>query len=137
MSRVIARVELNESSGPVSPRYQYTLRVLVERTAHGAAITWERTGKEAGRAEATLSTEEARALFDELGTLGAETIGGDHIGEKRKNKGVSFNAVDIAFDDGSKSRCDYLLSQIDDDGDDAFAPRAFIERLHALARATR
>jgi hypothetical protein len=132
MSRAIARVELTESSGPVSPRYQYTLHLIVERTDGGAKVTWERTGKDAGRNETTLSSEGARALFEELAKLGAEKIGGDFIGEKRKNKGVSFNAVDIAFDDGTKLRCDYLVSQLDDDD---FAPRAFIEKLHALAHA--
>ncbi len=130
MTTDVSRIELRESSGPVSPRYRYALRVLLTITGDTATLTWTRDGTAATNGERALTAEETRALLDELTTLGLEHIAGDFIGDKRANKGISLNRVELTRADGATSRCDYLLTSLEDPD---FGPRPVIERLHALA----
>ncbi len=128
----ITRIELTESSGPVSPRYQYALALVITRGADGTArVSCKRTGAGAVTFETTMDAASVSALFGDLAHAGIEGAHGDFVDAARGNKGVSFNALVITFADGTTTRCDYLLTSLDEPD---FPARSAIERLHAVAR---
>lgn len=102
------RIELDESSGPVSPKFQYSLHV--EISADGAKI---RHKTQKGVVELTHVLDPARlaALCDELDRRVPK--GADLIGAMRTRIGISFNVLSIARG-AATARVDYLLSQAED-----------------------
>jgi hypothetical protein len=113
-------IELFESSGPVSPRFQYTYRVRVECTEAGGTLAVERTGAGAVKTDRTIDGAEAAKLVADLDAAGARTCGGDFVGALRGRKGISFNWLELRFDDEAPVRVDYVLTSLDDE---AFAPQ--------------
>jgi hypothetical protein len=127
-----ARIELAESSGPVSPRHQYTTKIVVE--ASGAVARLVRDHRDASGAhhdERPLDRTAYEALFTEV--LAALPLGQsrDLVGAKRDRKGVSFNHVLVVVG-GLSARLDYLQSDVDEDGDTR--ARAVVEALKRAAR---
>ena len=101
-------IALDESSGPVSPRYQYALRVRI--TAEGGRVTVAWNDGKTDRAR-DLPADAADALWSALGDY--EALGGDAAAEKRDRVGVSFNALEVTAL-GRTVRFDYLLTQLKD-----------------------
>lgn len=123
------RIELFESSGPTSPRSQYTTTVIVE-AGPDTPPRWACDHRDATGTkhdELPLAREAYEALVAALFTalpLGAPL---DLVGDKRTRKGISFNHVAITFGERT-SRLDYLLSHVDEDDGDPRA-RAIVEAL--------
>jgi hypothetical protein len=122
-----ARLELSESSGPVSPRYQYTTRVVitVEPPATAPLLAIEHVADYVGGVPAfevhtsePLSKDRYEQLWADLLAQDVFALGGDLASAKRDRTGVSFNHVEIVLGDpgqgGSRVRFDYLLPQLQD-----------------------
>jgi hypothetical protein len=114
------KIELVESSGPVSPRYQWSTRVLVDGDGDVVTLHFEdRRASEDGtpattRVEQALSAAGWERLVSDLVAADAGSLGHDFIGEeKRKRIGVSFNHVEIALGDEVRCRIDYLKTDVD------------------------
>jgi len=114
------KIELVESSGPVSPRYQWSTRVLVQGEAEVVTLRFDDQRAPAG-SEPTTPTlvEEAlppagyERLLGDLLEADAGSLSHDFIGaEKQKRIGVSFNHVEIAVGDLLRCRIDYLVSDV-------------------------
>ncbi len=111
VDEILNCIELDESSGPVSPRFQYSLHARLERGADGAAVAQIRNKTSKGVVEISypLSVERWSTLAAELTKrlpLGKDV---DLVGEMRTRKGISFNFVRI--DRGAEhAKVDYLLS---------------------------
>lgn len=117
----LASIEWRESSGPVAPRFQYGIHLVVQAGPEGIQATCERrdasgTTVRAGSPAPGAFVALCRELLAVL-PLGTRL---DLVGELRTRKGISFNQVVLAR--GADSyRLDYVLSQLDEaDGD----PRA-------------
>jgi hypothetical protein len=113
MSEESFRIELDESSGPVSPKFQYELHVVIVPNADGAAATIRhRTAKGLAEITHSIAQPQLATLMTELVKrlpLGKDV---DLIADLRKRKGISFNYVRI--DKGTEhARVDYTLSQLE------------------------
>ena len=128
----VLAVELMESSGPVSPRHQYTTRIRVHGSGAGAQAAWERRDAD-GRREGTVDLCPARwaALVDLLWNHLPPGAALDLAAGYRDRKGISFNAVTVAWPE-APARLDYLLSHLEDPGGDPVA-RAVVAAVKALA----
>lgn len=113
------KIELVESSGPVSPRYQWSTRVVIE--GEGASLTLRFEDRRAGedgtpvsvRVEEALPPAGYERLLADLLAADAVSLSHDFVGEeKRKRVGVSFNHVEIAVGDALRCRIDYLVSDV-------------------------
>ena len=131
-------VLLEEASGPVSPRYQYTLRVALEPKADGAAaLSVEATGAhglgdEDASYQGTMSAADVATLVGELDAMAAFDASRDFLGPEGRNRvGVSFNALTLARGD-RKARIDYFLSSLK--RDDAEPQRRVVARIKELAK---
>lgn len=119
---VPARLELWESSGPVSPRHQYKINVVVAVTAAAAptlAIDHTTSGEppiDVHSAE-PLARDSYEKLWEDLFAQDVFALGGDLAADKRNRTGVSFNHVEVVLGDpdqaGARMRFDYLLPQLD------------------------
>ena len=120
-----ARLELQESSGPVSPRYQYTTRVLVtcEPPASAPVLKIEHVAEYSGGVPAVdvhtfepLERDRYQRLWADLLAQDVFALGGDLAADRRNRTGVSFNHVEIVLGDPEKTstrmRFDYLLPQL-------------------------
>ena len=118
---VPAKIELLESSGPVSPAYQFSTHVIISTDGNAAILSYDdrreyRQGKP--QKEISFKKELTRAQYEELWSnlsrLQVFERSRDFIGpENRKRIGVSFNFFEISLGD-RRSRCDYLLSKAKD-----------------------
>ena len=113
------RIELVESSGPVSPRFQHRTLILIEA---GPALA-PRIVRDHRDVSGERHDERplGRATYEDIvcGVLRALPLGEarDLTSGKRDRKGISFNHVAITIAAAS-ARLDYLLEDLDeDDGD--------------------
>jgi hypothetical protein len=102
------RIELDESSGPVSPKFQYSLQVEI---ADGSIKIRRKTQKGLVELTHALDATKLSALVVELQKRVPTSV--DLIGEMRKRVGISFNHLSIASG-GTTARVDYLLSHAED-----------------------
>ena len=115
---VSARIELVESSGPVSPAYQFSTRVIVTAENNSITLAYDdrrefRQGKplNAISFKRELSHDEYEKLWSGLLALRVFERNNDFIGaHNRKKIGVSFNFFEISLGT-RKARCDYFLSK--------------------------
>jgi hypothetical protein len=120
-----ARLELSESSGPVSPRYQYTTGVVVTLAPPASAplLAIEHVADYVGGVPSfevhtsdPLARDRYEQLWADLLAQDVFSLGGDLAADKRDRTGVSFNHVEIVLGDpdhgGSRVRFDYLLPQL-------------------------
>jgi len=103
------RLELVDTSGPVSPRFAHTTTVAI------ADLVWTRDHKDASGPTHETGTL-ARATWDDLvAAIGREVAPGtrlDLVGVKRHNKGVAPCHLELVAD-GVTTRIDYLSSETD------------------------
>jgi len=113
MSDRFSRVALDESSGPVSPRFQYSLHVEISAgNGGGATLAFDhKTPK--GRTGGTfpITAERYGALCDELSSRVGESV--DLVGDMRHRKGISFNVLEVVLG-AATTRVDYLLTHLED-----------------------
>lgn len=109
-----ARIELDEASGPVSPRYQYEVRVRLALDGAKAAFAHHQEGDGASDPDAKIEVdceiapELGASLVAEIVAAGGLTIGGDLVGETgRLREGVRANRLTIEVD-GVTTQLDYL-----------------------------
>ena len=120
-----ARLELWESSGPVSPRYQYTTHVLVTCEPPGSApvLTIEHAAEYAGGVPTfevhsvdPMPRQRYERLWADLLAQDVFALGGDLATGHRDRTGVSFNHAEIVLGDPENPRArvrfDYLLPQL-------------------------
>ena len=118
-----ARIELWESSGPVSPRYQYKIHVVVAVASAAAAPTLAIDHTTGGEPPLDVHSADPMArdryekLWADLFAQDVFTLGGDLAAGKRNRTGVSFNHVEVVLGDpdhaGARMRFDYLLPQLE------------------------
>jgi hypothetical protein len=109
------RVELDESSGPTSPRFQYTLTVAVWCDGGPVhAVREERSGSPRRKIHAAgeLSHEAARKLVETLEAKNALSRGFDHVGEAHENKDLSCNRLVIQVGE-ARAEVHYLLRTLE------------------------
>lgn len=134
---VPSRVELEESSGPVSPRHQFHTRIVVE--AKGDAITLDiedERGWDAGefravtRIQEPLSKGAYQSLWADLLAQAPFSLEGDLIGEQgRTMVGVSFNHLHLRLGK-QEARIAYRLRDL---SRSKFAAQArLVERVRGL-----
>jgi hypothetical protein len=132
-----SRIELVESSGPVSPSYQFHSRIVVEAEGGALALSLDdERGWEDGEFRQKLHRREAmpradyEALWTDLLALDALALGADLIGaEGRRKVGVAFNHLTLRLGD-REARIDYRRSDL---SRSKFAPQArVVERVRRL-----
>lgn len=108
-------IVLEESSGPVPPRFFYVTRIRMRTEGGGVTVDYDddRSGKATHVAGAALSDEATNALWDLLTANGALDSGDDAVAEKKDRVGVSFNYYEIVLN-GASARFDDLLSNLKD-----------------------
>lgn len=136
---VPARIELKESSGPVSPRFQYETHVLVTAGEGRVELRYDerREYREGApqrvvRFSRELSLKEYEELWRELLRFDALAPDRDLVGAANRTRvGVSFNYFEIHLGQ-RRTRCEYLLSSLR--ADEAALCRGVVETLRLLAR---
>jgi hypothetical protein len=132
-----SRIDLVESSGPVSPPHQFYTRLVVE--AEGDALSLvidDERGWEGGafrqkiRRREVMPRADYEALWSDLLALDALALGADLIGaEGRRMVGVAFNHLLLRLGD-REARIDYRLRDL---SRSKFAPQArVVERVRRL-----
>lgn len=137
-----ARIELQESSGPVAPKYQYDTRIVITVIDGAPSLRYEDEGEYLGGAPArhtaisvALPVESYERLWGDLAALDALHRGDDLIGEeKRRRVGVSFNFVSLQLGE-QKARIDYLRTLLDGDSPEQAPARAIIALIKTFASA--
>jgi hypothetical protein len=120
-------IELEEWSGPVSPRFQWRVTLRIDDDA----VDYEETGANAlGPKKSKLSQKALDALWEELDAHKALERGGDLVGERKV--GVSFNRLAIARGD-AKMTLEYTLSKLD--APENADRKAIVAAIKAAARA--
>jgi hypothetical protein len=106
-------LELVESSGPVAPRFRYSIEVTIEIDEEGGALRVRFRGppRDVDRDD-RITSDRVEEILDEIGDL--EPIAGDLVGALRSRVGVSFNHLRAVSADGAELRLDYLIRQLDD-----------------------
>jgi len=118
-------IELEEWSGPTSPKFQYRIKLTIEPSG---LVHYEEEGANAvAKKSSTMSKDASDALWRELDEKHALDLGGDLIVD-RKRKGVSFNRLSIEREE-KKMVLEYTLASLDD------ARRAVISAIKKAARA--
>ena len=116
-----ARLELSESSGPVSPRFQYTTHVVIAVASPAAeptvAVDHAAAGGDPAPATKPLARDLYERLWSELFAHDVFALGGDLTADKKDRVGVSFNHVEVVLGDPGHAvaqvRFDYLLPQLE------------------------
>lgn len=129
-----SRIELVETSGPVSPRHSYATTIVIAGDVPLHVIRDHHDASGAHRSEHAID----RDAYDQLlaVVLASLPLGEplDLAATKRDRKGISFNHVTVVVGDAS-TRLDYVLSDIDEDDGDQRA-RGVVEAIkHAAAKA--
>jgi hypothetical protein len=109
------RVELDESSGPTSPRFQYTLTIAVWCDGGAVhAVREERSGSPRRKIQASgiLSREAAQKLTDTLEAHDALSRAFDHVGDAQEDKGHSCNRLVVQVGD-ARAEVHYLLRTLE------------------------
>ena len=109
-------VELQESSGPLAPRYQHSTRIKVLRVGSEPRVAWELRDvqglREDNRLLTELRLEKLNGILREALPPGTRL---DLAAEFRDRKGISFNSVTVDWPE-APSRLDYLLSHLEEPG---------------------
>ena len=109
------RVELDESSGPISPRFQYTITIAIW-TEGGAVhvVREERVGSPRRKvhAEGVLSREAAETLARALEEHDALSRAADHVGDALDDKGHSCNRMVLTVKE-QRAEMHYLLRTLE------------------------
>ena len=137
-----ARIELQESSGPVAPKFQYNTLVVVALKDGAPQLHYQdegeyRDGAAARNTDITapLSIERYQQLWSDLMAAGALEHGADLIGDERRRRvGVSFNFLSFELGD-AKARIDYLRTLLDEDSPEHAPQRALIALVKELGRS--
>ncbi|GAC1446345.1 MAG: hypothetical protein NVSMB56_04140 [Pyrinomonadaceae bacterium] len=108
-------ISWSESSGAVSPPYQYRINLEIAAEADGARVVCEakRGLDEATRKDLKISTTQYAELCDKLFALDVSELNHDLVGDKRTRIGVSFNYFELQMANDKKLRFDYLLGQME------------------------
>lgn len=127
------RIELEDASGPVAPRYAHSTRITIERHDGGASLVRDHrdaAGPVHERKEldddAWLRLVDAFTKVVPLGT----TL--DLVGHRSRQKGVAVNHATLTVGERS-ARIDYFSSHLDEDDGDARA-RSIVDAIRAAAR---
>ncbi len=108
-------ISLHESSGPVSPRYRYALRLDIVQQDQRVHARCHRSGPQPGEFDGEVPAERYAALWQALTDAQVLACGGDAIGpEGRRRVGVSFNWFAVHAADGQRVRFDYFLASLDE-----------------------
>ena len=132
---VPAHLELCESSGPVSPRFQYEINVSIEAAEGSITLSYdERQGatRTATPQPQPVSAEAYARLWEKLAALDALGQHGDLVGPSRDRVGVSFNHVTLRLGT-AEARTDYLLPDVEEPANQRLA--AIVQALKDFARA--
>lgn len=132
------RVQLDEWSGPVSPRYQYKTRIVVAPGPNGATLFYEHEGVYSGGkptetldATCVVPAEAYEALWEGLGERGVFSLGDAPLPEEIRTRiGVSVNTLE-ASRGGQQARIEYTLAGLKKP--DGAKKRALIEHVKAWA----
>jgi len=116
-----ARLELSESSGPVSPRFQYTTHVVISVAPPAAdptvVVDHTAAGGDSAPITEPLERDQYERLWSDLFAQDVFALGGDLTADKKNRIGVSFNHVEVVLGDpehaGARVRFDYLLPQLE------------------------
>lgn len=114
-------IELNESSGPVAPPYQFNLSIVLKNEGSGLRINYSYEGKFSGgepqeqRAKNELipkdkSIEILNSLFD----LNAFSMKVELRDEIKNNVGISFNELNLKIGNGDNAKIRYTLGDLDE-----------------------
>jgi len=109
------RVELDESSGPTSPRFQYALTVAVWCDGGPVhAVREERSGSPRRKIHASgeLSREAAEKLVRALEKHDALSRAFDHVGDAQDDKGHSCNRLVVHVGE-ARAEVHYLLRTLE------------------------
>ncbi len=120
-------IELFESAGPVSPKYQYITHVKITAKKERIELSYMNRskymdGKPEKHTDFTrqLTPEEYESLWRELEAGDVFSLNRDWVGPTlRRRKGISFNFFEIKLGSGRGVRFDYLTRQREKDD---FAP---------------
>ncbi len=115
------QIELVESSGPVSPLYQFDLNIILKNEGSGLRIRYSYKGKfVAGEPEEQKNIDELipkdksikilNSLLD-LNALGINVELGDDI---KNNVGISFNELNLQMGAKDKTKILYTLGDLDE-----------------------
>jgi len=126
-------IELVESSGPVSPRFRWSIHVVLTVDDAGGDLTVEAKGPPHGTVRRRERIEHAaiEALWRTLEAQKVRAQGGDLVGALRSRVGVSFNHLKIALEGDHEVRLDYLLAQLGEQ--ENAARRAIVDAVKTLA----
>jgi hypothetical protein len=111
----LTSIRIDESSGPVSPRFHYAVQATITRNADGtgSAAFLHRTKERTVEATRDVSTARLAALTSFLDQHLPEGPDRDLVGARRDRKGASYNHL-VLRRGGTDMRVDYMLSDLDD-----------------------
>lgn len=136
------RIELVETSGPVSPAFQYRTHIVLCTENNGIWLSCDddreyRNGKplQSIHLHKQLKRDDFTAVLHEVCKLECYRLGtnADFIGTARNRTGISFNYISVCMGTDIKFRIDYLLSSYDNDMFKLY--RQVIEQLKKLAHS--
>jgi hypothetical protein len=130
------RINWHESSGPVSPAFQYRIDLEINAEDAGANVSCEiKRGADAPVSkQQKISNEQFSELWSKLAAQDVLKLNADLIGdEKRRRVGVSFNSFELEMPNGERVRFDYLRAQLEQPEYARF--RAVIEALRAFVES--
>ncbi len=109
---IALRVELEEPSGPVSPRFQYDLRVVIDEGEAGATVSAEDRGPRKFTASRALEAGETDALREAL-AADASWRSSPSVEKEGKRVGVGEATLAIHLGDAS-ARVTYRTASLRD-----------------------
>ncbi|HRG77511.1 MAG TPA: hypothetical protein PLX69_23325 [Leptospiraceae bacterium] len=118
---VPVKIELVESSGPVSPPYQFNLSIVLNNEGNCLRIHYSYEGKFiAGEAQdrkvidELIPKDKALKFLNSLLDLDALGVNKELDEDKKNNVGISFNELNIQIGAKNKSKILYTLSDLDE-----------------------
>lgn len=136
---VPVKIELVESSGPVSPPYQFNLSIVLNNEGNGLRIHYSYEGNFiAGEAQdkkvidELIPKDKALKFLNSLLDLDALGVNKELNDDIKNNVGISFNELNIQIGAKDKSQILYILGDLDES---TFAKEAkiieFIKKLES------
>jgi hypothetical protein len=117
---VSINIELTETSGPVSPEYQYNLDLHLKNEGNGLLLKYSYVGKFIyGEPEKKIIFEDvipkdkSIQLIDRLLELKPLGINIDLSENVKNNVGISFNELSLQIGENGKTKINYTLSDLD------------------------
>lgn len=118
---VSVKIELVESSGPVSPPYQFNLNLVLNNEGNCLRIHYSYEGKFiAGEAQdkkvidELIPKDKALKFLNSLLDLNALGLSKELGEDKKNNVGISFNELNIQIGAKDNSKILYTLSDLDE-----------------------